>query len=122
MEAFNLKGEVKQVATPVMGYTSKQVSQARDLTKEQSHQNWRLVGQLMEMAHGRTNLQFGCKEAARTMSAPTEIDWMCVKRLAKFVARHECPTELYECRRCPNALTTYVDSDWAGEQGSRRSS
>ena len=55
------------------------------------------------------------------MSCPTEENWMCLKRFARYIRDHPRSIMRYDYQRQPRTLTTYSDSDFAGCLATRKS-
>ena len=75
------------------------------------------------LAQDRADVQFAVKEVARRMATPREGDWALLKRLARYLVG--APRAVYgygwQTDGETNNLDTYVDSDWGGCKGTRRS-
>ena len=69
----------------------------------------------------RPDLQFAAKELCRSMAAPTEKSFLKLKHMARYLV-HVPEAELYYENQEPvNVMEVFVDSDWAGCPGTRKS-
>ena len=80
-----------------------------------------LVVRLNYLDMDRANIQYAVKEAAKRMSAPREPDFKLLKRLGRYLKGAPRVLQLFAWQEEPSELTAYVDSDWAGDKVSRKS-
>ena len=80
-----------------------------------------LVARLNYLALDRPDIQVGVKEAAKKMFAQRASDWKLLKRLGRYLKGHPRAVQVFVWQDTPAELVTYVDSDWAGDRGSRKS-
>ncbi|CAE8582362.1 unnamed protein product [Polarella glacialis] len=126
IEEFHLQ-QAHVVTVPAVNYTDKQREEATELPEqpegdEPSGSNYRRGGgQVMYIAHDRPDLQFAAKEVARAMAKPTSLDVTKLKRIARYLKQYPTMTLVLELEELPEALTVYVDSDWAGDGATRKS-
>ncbi|CAE8594547.1 unnamed protein product [Polarella glacialis] len=126
IEEFHLQ-QAHTVTVPAVNYTDKQREEATELPEqpegdEPSGSNYRRGGgQVMDVAHDRPDLQFAAKEVARAMAKPTSLDVTKLKRIARYLKQYPTMTLVLELEELPEALTVYVDSDWAGDSATRKS-
>ena len=80
-----------------------------------------LVARINDLALDRPDIQFGVKEAAKRMSAPCAPDWKLLKRIGRYLKLVPRAVQVYVWQDEPGELVTYVDSDWAGDRVSRKS-
>jgi len=73
------------------------------------------------LAADRIDLAFAAKELCRDMSTPTKISFQKLKHLARYLVMVPEVVLFYEHQREPKELGTFVDSDWAGCTGTRKS-
>jgi hypothetical protein len=73
------------------------------------------------LAADRIDLAFAAKELCRDMSTPTKISFQKLKHLARYLVMVPKVVLFYEHQREPKELGTFVDSDWAGCTGTRKS-
>ena len=79
-----------------------------------------LAARLNYLALDRSDIQFATKEIARHMAAPTEGNWLLMKRIARYLLGKPRLVQLF-CWQDPGFdLSTYTDSDWAGDKISRK--
>ena len=73
------------------------------------------------MAQDRVDISFGSKEVSKTMSAPAYADLAPVKRLGRYLQEHPRCVTCYPWQDAPQSIDAYSDSDWGGDQVTRRS-
>jgi len=73
------------------------------------------------LAADRVDLVFAAKELCRDMSAPTGNSFKKLKHLARYLVMVPVVVLFYENQKEPQVLDTFVDSDWAGCTGTRKS-
>ena len=69
----------------------------------------------------RIDISFASKELCRDMSAPSPASFRKLKHLARYLVMVPEVVLFYEHQRRPHILDTFVDSDWAGCTGTRKS-
>jgi hypothetical protein len=79
------------------------------------------VGLIMYLAHDRPDVQFAAKEAARRMSAPLQYDSLRIKRIARYFLGKPVLELVFEEEKPPLSIDVPVDSDFAGDTESRKS-
>ena len=73
------------------------------------------------MAQDPADLAFASKEASKCMSAPNVEDMVALKRVGRYLQKYpRCVTE-YAWQEVLNKMIVYTDSDWGGDQKSRKS-
>ena len=92
------------------------------LNPEQSTRYRGLVARANYLAQDRADLQYAVKELSRRMSAPTDIDWMAMKRLARYLLGMPRVISKYPWKKEIGNIRVVCDSDWAGCHETRRSS
>ena len=88
-----------------------------------AHTHYRTGGGISPyMVDGRPDMAFATKELLRKVSKPVEGDVDKLKKLASYV---ECIPRCVQWfpfgANFPEDIETYVDSDWSGEQDTRKS-
>ena len=73
------------------------------------------------LAQDRLDIQYAVKEIARRMSSPKDGDMALLKRLGRYLIGAPRAVYTYSWQSKAMRLETYVDSDWAGCKGTRRS-
>ena len=111
----------KKVDTPAVKYTKGQLEQARDLDATESTAYRSLLGKEMYVSWDRPDIQFATSTAARSGVAPTTVDEMKLKRIAKYLHHRRRLRWKYELEEFKDQLFVYTDSDWAGDQETRKS-
>ena len=69
----------------------------------------------------RVDVQFGAKELCRSMAAPTEESFSKLKHFARYLVHVPEAVLYYENQRPVDEMVVFVDSDWAGCPGTRKS-
>ena len=54
------------------------------------------------------------------MSRPRDADWLKLKRVAKYLAGARRIVQMFEWQEAQHHLHTYIDSDWASDNETRR--
>ena len=80
-----------------------------------------LAARLNYLALDRPDIQFATKEAAKYMSAPSEGNWLLMKRIGRYLKGNPRLVQMFRWQSATRALHTYTDSDWAGDKVSRKS-
>lgn len=118
IEKFGMEGS-KPVRTPMdTGY----ITQNADSKNFQDTSLYRsLVGALLYIAvNGRPDIAVSVGLLGRKVSEPNKMDWTAARRVVQYLKT----TKDFKLRFGPGngwVLTGYVDSDWAGDKYSRRS-
>ena len=125
MDYFGMDGSTKTLLKN--GYKDelkdKHEGEQRDLAAEECKAYRMLAARLNYVAQDCPPIQFAAKEICRRMAAPTERDFMAIKRLTRFMAglssvEWEFPWQS-ECEAA--TVRVFTDSDWAGCTETRRS-
>ena len=80
-----------------------------------------LVARANYLSQDRTDIQYAVKELARRMSAPSEEDWVSLKRLGRYLAGAPRMSAAYPWQSSMKHISVWCDSDWAGCLKTRRS-
>ena len=72
-----------------------------------------IAARLNYLALDRMDIQFAVKEVAKHMSRPVVLDWVKLKRLARYLAGKPWYVQRYEWQDLPGHLDAFADSDWA---------
>ena len=96
-------------------------SSGPDLSKADATKYRGLAARANYLAQDRLDVQFAVKEIARRMSSPKEGDMGLLRRLARYLIGAPRAIYAYAWQSNTTGLDAYVDSDWAGCKGSRRS-
>ena len=75
-----------------------------------------IVARLNYLAMDRPDIQYATKEAAKHMANPRKPDWLLLKRIGRYLAGSPRLVQLMKWQAGPLGLSTYVDSDWAGDK------
>ena len=73
------------------------------------------------LAMDRPDIAFATKLVASRAAAPTQGDLKTLKRLARYLKAKGTSKFRYPWQDRPSTVTTYTDSDWAGDKRSRKS-
>jgi len=112
----------KQVATPAVRYDKKvEDLQSRPLDWTGAQRFRKCTGLLMWLSLRRPDLQFACKEVARGMATPTELDEVRLHRAVKYIRDRPRMIFTFEVGEIPKSLLVDSDADWAGEVPDRKS-
>ena len=102
------------VTTPSVKRTPTTESLA-ELENEKRAVHRTAVGKLLYMCQELADIMYSVKEAARTITCPTESDEMNVKRIARYLKGVPSVKCLIEINTFPKFVNVYTDSDWAGQ-------
>ena len=73
------------------------------------------------LAVDQPDLQFASKEACRDMSAPSPQSWAKLKRIGRYLVGRSQVVWRFPWKKGPGGWKVTVDSDWAGDRVTRRS-
>ena len=91
------------------------------LNPTQATQYRAMAARLNYLALDRTDIQYATKEASKYMSAPTEGNWIPLKRIGRYLKGNPRLVQMFRWQSATRALHTYTDSDWAGDKITRKS-
>ena len=100
---------------------------AEPLSPEEHQQYRKLVGQLLWLSNLRMDIMYAIKELSRGLASPTTDHWAKLKHLLRYLSgtkdyvQELCPKLRLSEKHSSLDVHTYVDSDWAGDPVSRRS-
>ena len=80
-----------------------------------------LSARLNYLSLDRPDLQFAAKQASRYMATPRVSDWALLKRTARYLVGCPRSVQTFRWQVPPSMVTTFTDSDWAGDRSSRKS-
>ena len=80
-----------------------------------------IAARLNYLAQDRVDVQFAAKDAAKHMSRPAAMDWLRLKRVARYLAEVPRYVQKYAWQQPEIRVNAYADSDWAGHKVSRKS-
>jgi hypothetical protein len=122
VQEFGL-GRARAVSSPGFSPSAKQLDDQGQqlLVGPEIRRHRAAVGKLMYLAHGRPDAQYAAKDVARSLSAPSQLDVLKVKRLVKYLREFPVAEYIFEEKVWPKSLVAYVDSDWGGESTTRKS-
>ena len=73
------------------------------------------------LSQDRADIQYATKEISRRMATPRAGDWLLLKRLARYIVGAPRVVYEYPWQSSGQGCEGYIDSDWGGCKGSRRS-
>ena len=79
------------------------------------------AARLNYLALDRSDIQFATKEASKYMAAPTEGNWLLLKRIGRYLKGNPRLVQMFRWQGATRALHTYTDSDWADDKSDRKS-
>ena len=92
------------------------------MTKDETSRFRGLVARVNYLSLDRPDLQFAAKTASQHMAQPKVCDWAKIKRIARHLVKASRAVQnSFACQGKPTQITTYVDSDWAGNKITRKS-
>ena len=97
------------------------------LSPEEHQQYRKLVGQLLWLCNLRMDIMYAVKELSRGLAAPTTDHSAKLKHLLRYLSgtkeyvQELCPKIRLSEKHSSLDVHTYVDSDWAGDPDTRRS-
>ena len=100
---------------------------AEPLSPEEHQQYRKLVGQLLWLSNLRMDIMYAIKELSRGLASPTTDHWAKLTHLLRYLSgtkdyvQELCPKLRLSEKHSSLDAHTYVDSDWAGDPDSRRS-
>ena len=80
-----------------------------------------IAARLNYLAQDRVGVQFAAKDAAKHMAKPAALDWLKLKRVARYLAGVPRYIQKYAWQHPVFLVNAYADSDWAGDKVSRKS-
>ena len=80
-----------------------------------------ISARLNYMAMDRSDLQYASKSISRHMSNPNEEGWCRLKRAGRYLVGAKRLVQLFRWALPSKELKAYADSDWAGEEGTSKS-
>ena len=80
-----------------------------------------IAARLNYLAQDRVDVQFAAKDVAKHMSRPAAMDWVKLKRVARYPAGAPRYVQTYAWQQPEIRVNAYADSDWAGHKVSRKS-
>ena len=80
-----------------------------------------IAARLNYLAQDRVDVQFAAKDAAKHMASPAALDWLKLKRIARYLAGVPRYIQKYVWQHPVSLVNAYADSDWAGDKISRKS-
>ena len=91
------------------------------LNQEYTTQYKSTVARAKYLSTDRPDIQFAVKKLATGMSSPTNKNWQELKILGRYLKGKPRLTIKYDWQDPINVLTSFSDSDWAGDRKSRKS-
>jgi len=91
------------------------------LTKEQHSEYRKGMGLANYMSEDRPEMQFSVKTGLTMMQAPRVLDWLRLKRIAKFGLSYPTVEWEYALQKMPKYYDIEADSDWGACEETRKS-
>ena len=91
------------------------------LNPEYTTQYKSIVARANYLSTDRPDIQFAVKKLATNMSSPTNRNWQELKRLGRYLKGKPRLIINYNWQDPISVLTSFSDSDWAGDRKSRKS-
>ena len=115
----NLDKRSKGVSTP--GIPVRELVESTALDKHHSRLYRGLVMRGNYLAMDRPDIQFACKELARSMQSPCADDWLRLKRLCRYLQQYPRLVQVFLEQDCNVEIIARTDSDFAGCKKTRKS-
>lgn len=114
-------GDAKEVSTPGTRDEGRTTIDNEGKLFEKDTTRYRaLVARLNYLIPDRPDIADAVKELARSMSSPTNGDWLRLKRLWRYMKGRPGVQQLYEWQSAQGVVVTYSDADWAGCKQTRK--
>ena len=91
------------------------------LNPEYTTQYKSIVARANYLSIDRPDIQFAVKKLATSMSSPTNRNWQELKRLGRYLKGKPRLVIKYDWQNPIANITSYSDSDWAGDRKTRKS-
>ena len=91
------------------------------LNAEYTTQYKSIVARANYLSMDRPDTQFAVKKLATSMSSPTNRNWQELKRLCRYLKGKPRLVIKYDWQDPITNITSYSDSDWAGDKKTRKS-
>ena len=114
----------KPVGTPAVPYNQvalKERDNSEHMDKHDVSRYRALSARLNYLSLDRPDLQVAAKQASRCMATPRVSDWALLKRTARYLVGCPRSVQTFRWQVPPTMVTTFTDSDWAGDRSSRKS-
>ena len=111
--------KAKQVDSPAT--KSMTSDEQTPLTEEEYIQYRSALGKELYIGHDHPVIQFATGQAARCCAAPTKKELRRVNRIARYLRKAPVSCWHFELTKEPSQITGFSDSDWAGDEKTRRS-
>ena len=122
LDTYNIR-TCRAVSTPGTKTTNKDIDTDRLLTEEEKATLRRATGQLIWLTAVRPDIQYETKEISRKLTQAQVKDEQRAKHILRYLQGTRDKALKLEPKTKDNELTIdiYVDSDWGGQQGTRKS-
>jgi len=116
LEKFGMK-ESKTVSTPVV-----KMEEDKSKLLPGNEKYMEAVGSLIYIATcTRPNISFAVSKVSQKLKNPTEMDWISVKRIMRYLQGTKELGLIFEKKEGGNILQGWADADWAGDDKTRLS-
>ena len=123
IKEMNMK-QANAVSTPTVPESSEEANlrlSSPDMTKDEASRFRGLVARVNYLSLDRPDLQFAAKTASPHMAQPKVCDWAEIKRIARYFIKASWAVQKFTWQETPTQINMYVDSDWAGNKITRKS-
>ena len=115
IKEMNMK-KANAVSTPTVPEPS-----SPDMTKDEASRFRGLVACVNYLSLDQPDLQFAATTASQHVAQPKECDWAKIKRIARYLVKASRSVQKFAWQEKLTQITRYVDSDWAGNKITRKS-
>ena len=92
-----------------------------ELDEEQATTFRQAAGTMMYLAEDVPSIKRATNDTMAGMQTPLKMHWMKLLRIARYLIKHPGEVWSFKYQTLPDQLVEMVDSDWAGDQETRKS-
>ena len=112
--------DAKAVTTPGTRDEGRTTMDNEDKLNEKDATKYRaIVARFNYLSPDRPDIAYAVKELARSMSSPSNGDWLRLKRLGRYLKGRLRLVQHYDWQPAQYLINTYSDADWAGCKATR---
>ena len=120
-EELGLTG-AKGVDSPTSKDTGRGDRHADDpLNEEEANSFRKIAGTALYLSLDRPSIQFALSEITSSMSKPTRLHELRLKRLGRYLISYPREVWMFDIQDLPTEHVVYTDSDWASDKRTRKS-
>ena len=113
--------DAKVVTTPGTPDEGRPTVDNEDKLSENDATKYRvIVAQMDDLSLDRPDIAYAVKELARSMSSPSDGDWLRLKRLGRYLKGRPRLVQQCDWQPAQYLINTYSDADWVGCRQTRR--